>query len=199
MDRLIFKDDTHEYFLDGVKIPGFSEIAKAMGVYDFSSVPETILENARVFGDAAHYAARLWDLKDLDEATIDEPLKPCLEAYKYFLTTYHVKIIPEYVENPICSYLYRYGVTPDRICVINDELSVLELKFVSKIMPAVCLQTAAQKRAAEEFYKIKIKRRYALQITRKGEFKPPVECKDKGDDNAWFCFLGAYNWLRRNK
>ena len=198
MGKFIFKEDTHEYFLDSVKIPGFSEIAKAMGIYDFSGVPETILEAARVFGDAAHYAARLWDLKDLDESTLDESLKPCLEVYKYFLTISHVEIIREYIENPICSYLYRYGITPDRICLINGELSVLELKFVSKLLPGVALQTAAQKRAAEEFYKIKIKKRYVLQITSSGKSYPPIEYKNKGDDNAWLCFLGAYNWLRRN-
>jgi hypothetical protein len=198
MSKLIFKEDTHEYFLDGVKIPGFSEISKAMGISNYSGIPESVLEAARQFGVAAHYMTKLWDLADLDVKSMDAPLNPCLEAYKYFLKTYKVEIIKEYIENPICSYLYRYGVIPDRICLINGELSVLELKFVSKLVPAVALQTAAQKRAAEEFYKIKIKRRYALQITLEGENKKPVEYKDKGDDNAWLCFLGGYNWLRRN-
>jgi hypothetical protein len=196
--KLEFEPKTHIYRLDGVVIPGFSEIAKAMGIVNYNNIPDFILEPTRNFGDVMHYTTKLWDLRDLDESTLDEPLKPCLEAYKYFLTTFHVEIIKEYIEQPICSFIYRYGITPDRIYLVNGELSVLELKFVSQLLPAVALQTAAQKRAAEEFYKIKIKHRYVLQITRQGDFKPPIEYKDKGDDNAWLCFLGAYNWLRRN-
>jgi len=198
MTRLEFKPDTHEYFLDGVKIPSFSSIAKSMGIYDFSNVPEHILESARNFGDAAHYGMRLWDLEDLDESTLSETLKPCLIAYTQALKINSIEIIKEYIEQPICSYLYRYGVTPDRICLIKGELSILELKFTSSLMPGVALQTAAQKIATNEFYKIKIKKRYALQITREGTAKPLKEYKDKGDDNAWLCFVGSFNWLRRN-
>jgi len=198
MPNLTFKSDTHEYFLDGVKIPGFSEIAKVMGIFDFSNVPEYILETARNFGDAAHYAMRLWDLKDLDESTLHEDLKPCLEAYKQALKDNHIEIIKEYIEQPICSLIYRYGITPDRICLVKDELSILELKFVSVLQSGVALQTAAQKLAANEFYKTKVKRRFVLQITREGEAKPLKEYKEKGDENAWLCFLGSYNWLKKN-
>ncbi len=197
MPNLTFDEVNHQYFLDGIKIPGYSEIATTMGIVDYSGVPGYNLEAARKFGTAGHYALQLLDENRLDESTLSSPLIPCVSEYKSFLSDFKVEIIPEYIERPVCSVRYRFACTPDRICLVKGELSVVDFKFVEAIQPAVELQTAAQKIAVEEFCKIKIKRRYALQIPMRGKCKPHP-FKDKADEQAWLCFLGAYNWRIRH-
>ena len=194
--RLIFNPITHIYRLDGVVIPGYSEISKAMGISDFSKVNPELLELARNFGEQLHVATKLWDLKKL--GTLPEPLEPCLEEYKSFLKDYAVKIIPKYVEKPICSYRYRYGVTPDRVVTIGGEYAILEIKTTTAMSNSVKLQTAAQALAAEEYYGIRIKKRYGLQILPDKPYKL-YPYKQESDKGSWLCFLGASNWLRGNK
>lgn len=194
--KLTFDEINHTYRLDGVIIPGYSQIAKSMGITDYGNVPDYFLEPARKFGQAGHYATRLWDNQTLNEVTLSEPLIPCLEEYKKFLQDNKVEIISDYIEKPICSVRYRYGITPDRICLIKGELSVFELKFVETMAPGAALQTAAQKMAAEEFYHIKIKKRYGVQISLKEQYKL-YPYTNKGDEQTWLCFLGAYNWKEK--
>lgn len=196
VNRLTFDEVEHIYRLNGVKIPGYSEISKITGIVDYGTTPEYFLEPARKFGTAGHYATRLWDKGILEETSLSAPLIPCLNEYKQFLQDYKVEILQEYIETPVCSFRYRYGTTPDRICLIKGGLSVLELKFVESMQPGTAIQTAAQKIAAEEYYKIKIKARYGLQIPLVGKCKPHIY-KDKGDENSWLCFLGAYNWRQK--
>lgn len=192
-----FDPETHIYRLDGSVIPGFSQVAEVMGITDYSGVREDYLELARVFGDALHYAAKLLDEEILDENTLSAPLISCLDQYRKFLKDYSVKILKRYIERPIYSYRYRYGITPDRICTINDKLSVLEIKTTTALPPGVKLQTAAQKIAAEEYFGLRIKKRFCVLLPLEGNYKPYVFTNDN-DYNSWLCFLGAYNWRKGN-
>jgi len=196
--KLRFNKKKHLYTLDGVIIPGYSEIAKTMGIVNYKNTPGYLLEPAQKFGSAGHFATRLWDEKRLDEKTLSIPLIPCLEAYKSFIKYHDVKILTKYIERPICSYKYRYGITPDRICLIKGELSILEFKFVEVMSPGTAIQLAAQKLAANEYYGIKIIRRYALQLKLNGGFNIEIY-KDNSNENTFLCFLGGYNWLKKNK
>jgi len=198
MPKLTFNPIEHTYRIDGVLIPGFSQVAKAMGINDFSGVPVNILEAARSFGDNLHYTTKLFDEKNLEESSLSQPLIPCLDQYKQFLKDNAVKIIRKYIEKPICSFRYRYGITPDRICLIGGEFAVLEIKTTTVIPKSVKLQTAAQVLAIEEYYGIRIKKRYGLQIPVEGKYKL-FAYTDDNDKSSWLCFLGAYNWLKENK
>ena len=192
--KLTFNPIEHIYRLDGVVIPGFSEIAKAMGISDYSGASIEILEAARNFGKQMHLATKLWDEKNL--GLLPKPLIPWMETYKKFLKNYSVKIIQKYIEKPICSYRYRFGVTPDRICLVSGELSVLEIKTTTVMPNSVKLQTAAQTLAAEEYYGIRIRKRYGLKLS-PGDYKV-YPYKDEMDKQVFIAFLSAYNWLKKN-
>jgi len=191
-NNLVFEPASHSYYLDGVIIPGYSEIAKAMGIVSYFGDNT----NAMNFGSAFHLATKFLDKGTLDRDNLDTPLVSLLEGYEQFKQDYLVEILQEYMENPICSFTYRFGVTPDRIALVRGELSIIEFKTNTEMPPSVKLQTAAQKLAAEEYYKIKIKKRYGIQFPLTGSYKP-FPYKDKSDEYAWLNFLGAYNWLKR--
>lgn len=197
-NRLVFKADTHEYFFDGVWIPGYSEIAQKMGISDFSMVPENILQRAQNFGTAFHLTVKLLDGDTLDESSVSPELFSLIDAYNKFKQEYFVNIKLEYIEKPVCSFIYRYGCTPDRICYVNGDLSIVEFKTSSTMPKSCALQTAAQEIAAEGFYGIHIKKRYGVHFSLDGKYKV-YQYKDKADKQAWFAFLSAYNWLQKNK
>ncbi len=81
MPELTFKEETHEYFLDGVKIPSVSEIISP--VNDFSGISPAVLENARQYGKAVHSVIELYLNDKLGEydPILQQPLD---EAIKYF-------------------------------------------------------------------------------------------------------------------
>ena len=82
--------------------------------------------------------------------------------------------------------------------IFKGELSILEFKFVEVMSPGTAIQLAAQKLAANEYYGIKIIRRYALQLKLNGGFNIEIY-KDNSNENTFLCFLGGYNWLKKNK
>src|SRR6185436_17565531 len=63
---LTFDDATHTYTLDGVIVPSVTGILKASGLIDFTGIPESILEAARVRGTTVHQAIAFYNDGDLD-------------------------------------------------------------------------------------------------------------------------------------
>jgi hypothetical protein len=155
-----FDDLNHIYRLNGQVIPSVTQILQAEGIADYSYADES----DRDFGKAGHRVTELWDKRTLDIKTISEPLIPYLNGYKKFLKDFKVKVIPEWIETPTYSFIWKYGVKPDRVVEINGKLTVYEIKFSTSMIPATRIQTAAQKIAIEEQTKLKIKQRMAVQI-----------------------------------
>ncbi len=192
-NKLEFKEEKHQYLLDGVEIPSFSKIAEAMGITQYYGDNQIAMN----FGTAFHLVIKFLDKGTLNRETVNAPLIPLLAGYEKFKLDFGVKVIPEYIENPICSYRYRYGVTPDRVYYVKDELSAVEFKTNSVMPASVEMQTAFQQIAAEEYYGIKIKRRYGVQFPLEGGYKL-FPYTNKMDMQTALCFLGSYNWLKKN-
>jgi CRISPR/Cas system-associated exonuclease Cas4 (RecB family) len=191
-----FDKETHTYYLNGVKIPGFSEVAKAEGLSDYSTVRLDVMEAARKFGNAVHSMTALWDRKILNVEILDPALVPYLEGYKQFLHRYNIEIIQAGIEVPICSWKWKYGITPDRTALTGDKVVIYEIKSTSSMSPVVALQTAAQKIAVEENSKYKVKIRWGLQLLPNDFRVFPYE--NKTDETAWLSILQAYKWKRGN-
>ena len=69
---LIFDDATHTYTLDGQVVPSVTGILKASGLIDFTGIPESILEAARVRGTTVHEAIAYFNEGDLDIDQFDQ-------------------------------------------------------------------------------------------------------------------------------
>lgn len=81
--NLLFLEATHEYFLDGERLPSVSEIKEPLT--DFSMVSREVLERASRFGSAVHSMVELYLSDQLDYGTLDEGLYGPLEAFEKFL------------------------------------------------------------------------------------------------------------------
>jgi len=194
VSKIIFKEDTHEYFIDGEKLPSVTSILEAVGITDFSQVPDGLLLPAIEFGQAIHKATELDDLGNLDEDTLDDKLRPYLNAWRSFKKEYNVRV--KYVERKVYSKKYRYCGRIDKVAYVGDWLSVIDIKSSSQLHKATAIQTAGYKQAYNEEATKQIIRRYAVLLKEDGTYKVE-EYKDPSDINVFLSALTLYNYIRR--
>ena len=79
MPKFEFQPEGHKYLIDGNEWPSVTQV-----------LPKTPFmknnEEARLKGEYVHSMARLYLLNDLNESTLDDVLKPYLDALKKFLS-----------------------------------------------------------------------------------------------------------------
>jgi len=80
---LTFVEETHEYFLDGERLPSVSEIKSPLTNFDM--VKPEVLARASAFGTACHSMVELYLAGTLDFSALDEGLYGPLEAFEKFL------------------------------------------------------------------------------------------------------------------
>ena len=193
---LEFDQVNHIYKLDGAIIPGYSQIAKDLGLIDYSNVPQRNLEWKRQVGQAVHTAI-FWDnTNELNMDSLDETVSSYFKSWLIFKELYQPKILTEYSEKPICSIKWRYGVTPDIISEVKGGLTIVEVKTVSQMNPVTAIQTEAQKVAIEETYKLKIKQRWGLQLIPNA--MPKLEPYTKlSDHSEWLSAVNVWHLKER--
>jgi hypothetical protein len=79
MPKFEFKPEGHRYLIDGNEWPSVTSVIP-------KSPHMKNNEEARLKGDYVHSMARLYLLNDLNESTLDDVLKPYLQALKKFLS-----------------------------------------------------------------------------------------------------------------
>jgi hypothetical protein len=198
---LTFDSEKHQYFLDGVSLPSVTQVLQGVGIIDFSKVPAHLLEAARKFGTAVHKATELYDKGTLDEESLDINLRPCLAGWKLFRQEYG--FVPEFIEEPIYSKVYRVAGTPDRVGIwrIDDSLIIPDIKTTFEISPANSIQLAGYELMVRESNKaignkVKIKR-ISVLLNNEGKYKIE-EHKDKNDANVFIAALAVFNWRQKN-
>lgn len=94
-----FDEEAHAYTVDGQPVPGVTSILRScgIGVNSFWTV------EGREFGKAVHKAIHYHAEGDLDFDSLDERVKPRMEAYMKFCAD--MQFEPDLIEQP----LYRRG------------------------------------------------------------------------------------------
>ena len=148
MEKLKFNPDTHEYFYGDKKVPGVNEIFADLGMVDYSRVPQDKLEIAREFGKAMHKTCELYDKNELNESTLDDKLKPYLEAWKLFKQDYLAEFEERNIERIVHHQIdgLEYAGTADRFCNLYENTHsigyhVIEIKTSYAISRITALQT----------------------------------------------------------
>jgi len=193
MSEFIFKEEGHEYTLDGIRLPSNTEVLAKDGLVDFSMVDPEILEAARIRGTWVHKACHYYDEGDLDwESIKDKPYEGYVRGYVKFTEDYGLSIIA--VEKPIYHRTYLYATTPDIIGKIktHPEPAVIDRK-TGLVEPWVGLQLAAQEAAARLKYNLGPCRRYALNLKPDATYKL-IPFKDRMDERVFLSALAVVNW-----
>lgn len=196
MPNLVFKKDTHEYFLDDILLPSVTGILRDLGIID----PSYVTADDLSFGTKVHDTTKLYDFDDLDESSLDPLLAAYLNGWKKFLHDTKFVTQRNQIEIPSYSPKYKYGFTLDRNGWIEDKRTVVDIK--TSMTPnhlANKLQLAAYQSGENEYItsKDKIKRRIAVHLNVHGTYKI-WEYRDKKDINSWLSCLNVFN-LKRTK
>ena len=128
---LTFDPVAHEYRLpDGRPVPSVTQILSAVGVsLDFEALAQMSARTAaavdlkRDLGHALHADAHAFDDDDLEWATVDERVRPYLEAWVAFRA--NTQITPTARERRVFHPVFRYAGTLDGIFLTPNGRRVL--------------------------------------------------------------------------
>ena len=198
-------DENHIYRLDGVVIPGCTQVLKAMGCTPgFNFMSEDQLEFYRSRGHAVHKAVELSIRGELDKRTLDQKeVKPYLVGWERFCNDHKVdamRVDGEWlVERPMHHRIFRYGVTPDVVAYVDNQYGVIEIKATSSHSPATDLQTAAQLMAVKDAGFGEGTLRMGLRLLKEEPYYVVRWCTEKSDPAVFLSLLNSYNWLTKHK
>lgn len=204
MPELELDVDSHRYTLDGVTIPGCTQVLTAMGAtpgFNFLS-PED-LEFYRSRGHAVHSAVEFAVKGTLDHRTLVEEVRPYLIGWEQAVKDHGIEVLEidgePFVEKPLSHPLFRYGVKPDVIARIGRESGPIEIKATSAHAPATGLQLAAQLLAVRQVMPKIGNMRIGLRLLPKPPYYDLKHYTDKTDEAVWLSLLNGFNWLTRHK
>lgn len=189
-----FDRELHEYRIDGRLVPSVSEIVGRM--YDFSHVSGAVLSAAAHRGTMVHEACELWDRGCLDESTLDERLVPYLDGWKAFCADHLVAWIPEYMETPMFHHDMLYGGTPDRVGMIGDHLTIIDIKITAKISPVAGIQLAGYNLLLQHVAKSNADRLGVVRLKKDGTYEK-VWFNDAAHESAFRALRAIRNWEGR--
>jgi PD-(D/E)XK nuclease superfamily len=181
---LTFDELKHEYRHGGKVVHSVTQILQNAGLIDLSMVKEDVLEYRRVLGTAVHRATELYDQDDLDVDSLDDRIRPYLDAWVKFKSD--TQIVIEENELRLFHPVYRFAGTLDRVGKIGKDRALIDLK-TGLMYPSYGPQTAAYKSAYEFQTKKKVQKRYTVQLKDDGNYR----LEPMTDEDDWSVFLAC--------
>lgn len=129
MPSLEYNDKLHEYKLDGVVLPSVTTILKDCGM--MKALKFYTLDGANK-GKRRHKLTELYDKDILDYGSIAEEDMPYLEGWIKVKEALKIEVEPSGVEVRLYHPLLRYVGTADRICKLNEIITIVDLKTGAK-------------------------------------------------------------------
>jgi len=184
-----FDTETHSYYLDGVKLPSVTQVLNSTGVASYQDVPA--MEYYLDRGTAIHKACELLSRGNLDEDSLDDRIKPYVEAFRKFLSDTDAVI--EQTEVRTYHPAHRYAGTVDAVAVLNGRRCLLDYK-TTVVTAWTGIQLAAY---AEMLGGITEFRRFGLALTKDKTYKL-VPFRDMTDRSVWYAALTVHKWKANN-
>jgi len=183
---LVFDAATHRYTLDDVVVPSVTGILKASGLIDFSGIPESILEAARVRGTTVHQAIAYFNEGDLDleQFQIDFPAYVgYVEAWLSFVSQRN--FLPVLNEHRVASRRHQIAGTFDTIGLLDGHCALVDYATGRPEDVSKDLQTAAylglalewaeepdaDPRLRQVLHQCPVIKRYAVALRKDGTFQ----------------------------
>ena len=180
---LTFAPETHVYELEGVRVPSVTGILKSAGLIDFSTIPSSILEAARMRGTVVHTALHYLNDDDLDLEQFYQEW-PEFAGYVQAWVSFCAQrlFVPVLNEHRVASRRYQVAGTLDALGTLDGTAVLLDFATGRAVDACKHLQTAAYEGLAREwasedpalaqfFGTHPFVKRYAVELKRDGSFK----------------------------
>lgn len=184
-----FDEEPHTYMVNGSFVPSVSDILSPLSALSYQGIDRKTLKEAAAFGSAVHACTEYLDNGELDESSVEPEWRPCLDAYQRWKDEMHPVI--DAVEMRLgCS---RYAGTLDRLCTLDGEPWIVDLKTTSVICNHVGVQLAAYEALAVRYTGVKRYRRAALQLRDDGTYRFK-EFSSVADEHCFNNLYSIYCW-----
>lgn len=185
--------ETHTYYWNGKVVPNVTRIIEPL--YDFSGVAKNVLAAAAAFGTLVRRACELHDRNDLDESSLDESLRPYLNAWIAFRRD--AAFEPTEIESRVFHPLLEYAGTFDRVGMLGGRICVLDIKATATMHPATGVQLAAYQEAINRAQAFAVTARCGVQLRENGSYRVH-QYEDKDDFGTFLSLLNLYRWKERH-
>lgn len=193
-----FDPVTHAYTSDaGLRIPSTTQALKMSGWVDFGMIAKDVLENKRGIGEAVHKCAQYFDEGDLDESTVLPEWAGYLDGWKKFVRESKVNILGTEQRSVGAINGMPFGMTYDRLAIVDGEESLLELKCCANKETYWGLQLASYDMGLPQCATALKRRRYAIQLKKDGDYR--LWPFDDLSDYEAFTYSLAVTWSQLNR
>ena len=200
MSELVFDEESHKYYLNGVQLPGVTSILKSVGLVDYSGIPIQVIEQASDRGKRVHKITEFYDAGTLDESSIPDELGGYAGAWVDYMEASQAVICE--IELRVKSKKLRFAGTLDRVALIDDRLAIVDIKTTSQSHPGHAVQTMAYSMAYSEMSGNKIQDRYCVYLRSDGTYtvvKHSSPANDRLDKSIWLSALAVYGYSKKEK
>ena len=191
MPLTTFDNSEHRYFIGGSPIPSVTQVLRATGILpDYRMVKREVLEQKRQLGTALHECLHFLQEGDLDESTIDEEVRPRLDAYQQFVADHDFKPLECELRMWVTLNGMVYGGCPDVTGMIKAEPWVIDFKSTSgSPLPGWAIQLEAYSAGLKPPLVPPFKwKRMSLQLLEDGKYAKKV-WDDPLDRQEWLSAL----------
>ena len=161
-NEIEFIESTHEYFVDGRRLPSVSEIMKPLSEQTYLDINPRVLANAAKRGTAVHMAVEMLEM--LGVYSPDEEIRQIVQNYK--VAKKLKKFEPIYQEIRLTNR--EFCGTLDMIAEMDGKIVIIDLKNTSKINHDLLAVQLQAYRELCEFNGIEIQGLYCLQLKKDG-------------------------------
>lgn len=194
MDKLKFDEKNHKYSVGKKDYASVTTIISAVGLTDFSKIPEKDRLYYMQRGTQNH---KLWEMVELgtaDQYEFDPVVEAYPEAHRKFLDETGFKAFPDGIEMFVSNDTYRIAGKLDRFGIMNGRRSVIDFK-TSRVYPETAIQTALYTICLDiPFFEID---RYGVAFTNTGKYKLE-KFPDRRDRDIALAAVALYNWKKLN-
>lgn len=189
--KTFYNEETHEYFVDDVKVPNITNIASPISFERLDALQKSLVDRAKARGSRCHELFEEYLLcGELDIETIETEYIPYVQQFILWAKTYRPKVI--FTEKKLFSK--DFCGTCDLICEIDGKTFLVDYKVTSSLdIKSLSVQLEGYKQLCD-IYNISIDECYALHIKKDSYIFKKIET-----NKEWFEVLLKHNKFMRGE
>lgn len=207
MPELELEPESHKYSLDGIQIPGCTQVLAAMGCTPgFNFLAPDELEYYRSRGTAVHSCVEMTVKGTLDRRSAGaKAVKGYMIGWERAQNDLGIIVLrlngELFVEIPLSHPVYRYGVKPDVVAFVErfNDSGPIEIKATSAHAAATGIQLGSQLIAVRYVLPDIGKLRMGLRLLPEEPYYDMKIYDERSDEAVWLSLLNSYNWLSKHK
>lgn len=179
-----FDPDKHEYRMDGVIVPSVTQVIEGMGFTD----TRFYKDYDRTRGRYIHAACALLAADNLNWDSLDERIRPEVEAFGNFFEKEKVEILE--TEKMMFSDTHRVAGTMDIFCRFEGRPAIMDTKS-GGILPIIEIQTGGYSVLLHEISGVVRPGRFGLQLKEDGTYRL-IRCRELQAEQHFLVLLNTY-------